>query len=351
MDINLDKGTLNRFSFLMSFYEHADQLKQDGIIKRKIVSPTFASEKTLKERLSRVMLKGLRSSTVYDSGEEIVTEDATVKVKSITRRLNRDFELERYMQFVLELQTSSANDDIIPMVNNTYELYHLEDKNIKRRVIASLIPFANNGEFLGILNSDLVNYLMDNYEVCSVKDVVDRRTLVYNPLTGIRTPDSDHLSVNYRDCRFNKLQNNIFEIGSYHFSRNGPMILTKLMDNMFNGRSDFTNTLKDCNYNSGVVGTPIKEGDVADWDKHFTSNFYIPINSGWGRQDDEASGTLVFCKKILGPDNAYTITPNLVESINRYDLVFSKESITTPNLFYTLNKDLMANIRSHILGE
>jgi hypothetical protein len=350
MDINLNKSTLNRFSFLMSFHEHAYQLKQDGIIKRKIVAPDFQSEKTLKERLSRVMLKGLRSASVYDSGEELVSPDATVKIKSITRRLNRDFEIERYMQFVLELQSSVANDDIIPMEDGMYEMFYLEDEVARRNTALSLLPFSGTEQCERLRNGELVNYLLDNYVICAVKRQISKRDLRVNPLQGMLSPDQDNLMVSYRDCRFSAIQDRIFEVGTYYNSGNSPCHIPKLMHCMING-ADPSASIVTCNYGNGKITTALRDGNKEAWDKVFTGNFYMPVGNNSYRASTEAGGTLMFCKKIMGNDGTYTIVPNLVESISRHDLVFSKESLLAPDTFYTLNKRLMSNIRTHILGD
>lgn len=338
-EISLNKDLLDRFICYMAFFEYVHLFKDQEIVSRRLTAPNLDEYSNIKKRMSQVILKGLRSSQVYNCGQTFTGPQASAVIEQISRRTVQSDEIERYMQFVLDLNISYNNQNNILNIdaNGNHDFVICSDED-KPKIIKSVIGLSATQDITTAHEKvrTLFNTINDNYIIGFTKQVAN----VSNnniPLSQINI-GNDAVSINRRQVAHHPaqqmVQDTLWTVTSY----GGSINYIKLLEYYNYGRNiNFTGGTARAIFSNYHIETEAIPG-------MFTKNFYIPITA-----DDRKSGTIIFAKKQIEDGNIVIDLTQHSASV-KYDLVFAKEAILNPATFLNLNKQIVSYIRRTIEG-
>jgi hypothetical protein len=350
VEISITKENLERFSFLMAFYEHAYYLKRSGVIKRKIVSPDFFSDRALKERLSRIILKGLRSSSGYDIGVDGPNAEFPSKIMDISRNITKSLDIERYMEFLVTYKTSHGSDNIFKKNDGQLQIYPIDDVLIKKTIIAGLFKYRSQVEYDAAYGSNLARFIFDNYEIYATRVILTHRSLVS---IGDTFPEFDeNVRITVTNRSLPECSSRL--IGDPYFVLNGiRMNVHSLINDLFRGT-----TVGSCHHYYGLWssnkanffgGGPLSalEGTELEMfcNKELDGNLFLQITPPYTAGNNLDGGGIVFARK-RAVNGETSVVPNMVTVNNTALISFSREYILNPQNFYNSN----LNIRNFIMG-
>jgi hypothetical protein len=356
--VSLDKRTIERFSYYMTFFEHALNLKDNDIVARRLVAPDFDDFKSIKKRVAQVMLKALRSSALFDFPQTFESENMEFTLKSIARWRKQEEELERYMRFILEVDAKCADVDMFPYdpVNQGPDMTVITDPEVRDRFFEGVVQGATNDNRretpeVQAPRMEFIQHMKDNYEIvlCTGLHNYDR-----NPLGGINVGD-DNVTISARDVKFNALQDHIDTQGSEYCNRYGQINLTNFIKKFHknveldDGPDSWARDRNPHNYYTDTYPLiPRKVWQANDVvQKLGDDNIFIKIrddsNRGYGRREVQThDGMIILAKKIQDGDT-YKIVPNLIRKTIRYDIRYSRDALMNPEMFMNVNRQLVDN--------
>lgn len=366
---SLDRDQLQRFLYYMTFFEHTEKLRSEGIISRKLKAPTLNDFSNIKKRLSTVMLKALRSSSIYGAGVEYNNENMRVSIGSIARRRKMEQELERYMQFIVSFNVTAARDGMIAVRDNVYDFALVDNTEEKLKIFNYLLPRTQENSLeLHLCPDDnrtkFIRWMMENYEIGITTNQIINRDILENPLRGVEIPnlDNDHFSYTWIATEPSPVQKFIYDRGAYRYLDRGSVNLRKVIEKYrhprFGTREAGANVFREVpsigNTYDTLFETKIWEsGTDEGFEKVMSSNVFINVNRGYSHRRtgaDDIEGTVILCKKYPSGNGSTEVIPNVVSSVCKCEVRFSKDTIMNPDRFFTVNKAFVSGIRTHIVG-
>lgn len=358
----LDKRTLERFSYYMTFFEHALNLKDNDIVARRLVAPDFDDFKSIKKRVAQVLLKALRSSALFDFPRTFESENVELTLKSIARWRKQEEELERYMRFILEVEAKTADVGMFPYdsINQCPDMTVITDPEVRDYFFDSIVQGTQNRDRVeNPLRAEFIQNLKDSYEIVIAGNMVNHIT---NPLGALNLGLED-ITVSARDVRFNSVQEHIDTQGVSYFNRYSDMSLTGMIrefhfkETLPNGEG-YRRTANNGNYYANsypLIPTKIWNSPNA-FEKLGEDNIYIAVEDyrygGWNDNvQDKVNGSIILARKVQVDDKT-TIIPNLVRKTIRYDIRYSRGALLSPGLFMDVNRQLVDSItnRYRVIG-
>jgi hypothetical protein len=370
-DTTLDLQSLERFSYYMTFFEHAYKLKDQEIVSRKLKAPDFDDFRSIKKRVAQVLLKVLRSPEIFNFPQTFDVNGYRITLKGVSRWKKQEEELERYMRFIIELDVDRTNQDIIPtaLVSNgrgkrrtkTHDMTIVVDENDRDLIFQNIIE-KNSTDIAKF--EEAVQYFKENYDIIFCSNSENDRSYIKNIIESnvvgsVHIPN-DNISINSRDVRTNSLQEFIFShVQSHGYNAH----IQKLhIANMY--KKVHLNITTDSEgrelqiirperhyYGRNNSLIPYKLYKINTFFNNLNdSNIYIPVNDGYGYygRNDRQDGTMILARRLQNEDGEIRVVPNRINSTIRYDVRYSREALLNPDTFFDLSKMLASNIESKI---
>jgi len=318
------------FMEYMMFFEYAKYLKDHNIVKRGLKAPDLSDEQSIRNRISSVILKGLRDGSCLNVGETEVFNNGSFKCEKVERvRSGVSNETNMYFRFYNFYELECYMDSS-PFMDSTP--LNLEDKT----------------GLLKLLTKDLepekLEILIDDYE-CMFSKGIDW----WETVRGIERLIREVVEIGTD----NWIENSSCEVGvsqstsiihNYHTNS----FLKDTINSLFN---KYIN-----NVDGGIIepeleeinaSVPLIHSSAVDYFIQNKQNHVLINNSDMGRND---YGCLFLVRKKNNDQGDY-IAPNLVDVKVRIKLEFKKEVLEKPEMLFDLIKRNNEKLKEVFINE